>query len=270
MPAVKTKASRPPSAAASSPALQRAAMDEVVEGEGGARVVAGEEVAHVVRDPGETLQAGAVVEEPGDLGGGHALFLDQVQDDPGVELARAGAHRQAVERREAHRALDAPARQHRAHRGAAAEVGDDDAPAGGLRRHLGQAVGDILVAEAVEAVAADALVVERARQRVAVGVRRRGRDGRRCRSRRPAAGPGSPPSEADRREVVRLVQRRQRLVAGRAGRGRRRRSGPARSNSGRRARRGGRRRRSSRPSSVSSQARVSAIAAGRPATSPGW
>ena len=62
--------------------------------------------------------------------------------------------------------------EHRAHRGAAAEVGDDHPAAGDLGGHLGQAVGDILVAEAVEAVAADALVVERARQRVAVGVRR--------------------------------------------------------------------------------------------------
>ena len=50
-----------------------------------------------------------VVEEPGDLGGGHALRLDQVQDDAGVELAGAGAHRQAVEGGEAHRALDAAA-----------------------------------------------------------------------------------------------------------------------------------------------------------------
>ena len=52
----------------------------------------------------------------------------------------------------------------------------DDDPAGGdLRRDLGQALGDVLVAEAVEAVAADALVVERARQCVAVGVGRMAR-----------------------------------------------------------------------------------------------
>ena len=87
-------------------------------------------------------------------------------------------------------------------------------PAGDLGRDLGQALGDILVAEAVEAVAADAFVVEGARQCVAVGVRRMvsveggveagdlrhlGRDLHR---------------EADRREIVRLVQRRERLVAG--------------------------------------------------------
>ena len=66
--------------------------------------------------------------------------------------------------------LDAAAGGERAHRGAAAEVGDDHPAAGDLRRDLGEAVGDVLVAEAVEAVAADALVVEGARQGVAVGV----------------------------------------------------------------------------------------------------
>ena len=89
-------------------------------------------------------------------------------------------------------------------------MGDDDAAAGDLGRHLGQALGDVFVGEAVEAVAADALVVERARQGVAVGVRG------------VAAVEGGVEAgdlrhvrvdlhrEADRREVVRLVQRRQR------------------------------------------------------------
>ena len=120
--------------------------------------------------PDRPFRPDVVVEEAGDLGGGHALRLDQVQDDAGVELAGAGAHREAVEGGEAHRALDAHAVGHRAHRGAAAEVGDDDAAAGDLGRDLAQAAGDVFVGEAVEAVAADALVVEGARQGVAVGV----------------------------------------------------------------------------------------------------
>ena len=82
----------------------------------------------------------------------------------------------------------------RAHRGAAAEVGGDDPAAGDLRGELGQAVGDVLVAEAVEAVAADALVVEGARDGVAVGDGRAGRGGRRCRSRRPAASRARSPA----------------------------------------------------------------------------
>ena len=66
--------------------------------------------------------------------------------------------------------LDAAAVEQRAHRGAAAEMGDDHPAA---RRSpgatVGEAAGDVLVGEAVEAVAADALVVEGARQGVAVG-----------------------------------------------------------------------------------------------------
>ena len=139
MPAVKTNASSPPRAAASWPAESAAAVDEVVDREGGGGIVAREQVAHVVRDAGEALQPGAVVEETGDLRSGHALLFDQVQDDARIELARAGAHRQAVERREAHRRLDAAAACERAHRGAAAEMRDDDAAGGDLRRDLGQA-----------------------------------------------------------------------------------------------------------------------------------
>ena len=95
-------------------------------------------------------------------------------------------------------------------------MGDDDAAGGHLGRHLGEAVGDVFVAEAVEAVAADALVVEAARERVAVGVRGvaaveggvEAGDLRHVRVDRHR--------EADRREVVRLVQGRQGLVAGEA------------------------------------------------------
>ena len=144
-------------------------------------------------------------------------LLDQVQDHAGVELAGAGAHRQAVERGEAHGRLDAAAGEQRAHRGAAAEVGDDHPAAGDLRGEFGEAAGDVLVAQAVEAVAADALVVEGARKGVAVGVLgvaaveggveagdlRQARVDRR--------------DDADGGEVVRLVQRRQRLERGQAG-----------------------------------------------------
>ena len=88
-----------------------------------------EQVAHVVADAGETLQAALPVEQVRDRRGAHALLRDQVEHDAGIELARARAHRQAVERGEAHGALDAAAVAKRAHRGAAAEMGDDDAAA---------------------------------------------------------------------------------------------------------------------------------------------
>ena len=141
-----------------------------------------------------------------------------MQDDAGVELAGAGAHRQAVEGGEAHGALDAAAVGERAHRGAAAEVGDDHAAAGDLGRDLGQAVGDVFVAEAVEAVAADALVVEGARQGVAVGMRGVAAVEGGVEAGDLRHGPGRSPST--RRiggEVVRLVQRRQRLERGEPG-----------------------------------------------------
>ena len=77
---------------------------------------------------------------------------------------------------------------HRAHAAAVAEVGDDGAAGRGLRIELRQHVGDVLVGQAVEAVAPHAAVGDRRRQRERLrhlGLRR---GGRRCRSRRPAAG----------------------------------------------------------------------------------
>ena len=79
MPAVKTKASRPPSAAASRPASSAAAVDEVVDREGGARdrrSRAGR--ACRCEMPERPFSPDVVVEEVGDLRGGHALLLDQV------------------------------------------------------------------------------------------------------------------------------------------------------------------------------------------------
>ena len=82
--------------------------------------------------------------------------LEQVEDHAGIERAGPRAHAQPVERGEAERAVDALAVLQRAQAGAAAEVGDDHAPVGDLRRHLRQDRGDVLVREAVEAVALDA------------------------------------------------------------------------------------------------------------------
>ena len=76
---------------------------------------------------------------------------------------------------------------------------------------VGQARGDVLVGQAVEAVAAHALL-GRARPGWRSGRRPRdGRGGRRCRSRRPAGSPGGRARIARiGGQVVRLVQRRQR------------------------------------------------------------
>ena len=89
---------------------------------------------------------------------------------------------------------------------------NDDAPARDSRRDLGQALSDVLIGEAVEAVAAHALGVELLRQRVMIGNRRvtavKGgvetrnlRQVGRAREQRP-----------DRRQIVGLMQRSERNI----------------------------------------------------------
>src|SRR5262249_6548357 len=80
-----------------------------------------------------------------------------------------GSHWEAVERGEAHGALQALPRMERAHRGSAAEMSHDNAALGDVRRELRQLARDVFVGESVKAVAADALLVEPLGQRVAVG-----------------------------------------------------------------------------------------------------
>ena len=63
MPAVNTKASRPPSAAASAPREERNPVDEVVDRKGGARIAACCKLAHVVADAGQAFEPAIVVEQ---------------------------------------------------------------------------------------------------------------------------------------------------------------------------------------------------------------
>ena len=110
-----------------------------------------------------------MVEEALDPRRVEALGLQQVEDDAGVELAGAGAHRQAVDGGEAHRAVDAAPVMEGAQRGAGAQMADHH-PA--LRQSwvdLAQPVGDVLVGQAVKAVAAHALLVPAVRDREPVG-----------------------------------------------------------------------------------------------------
>ena len=99
---------------------------------------------------------------------------------------------------------------HRAEAGAAAEVRDDHAAVGDLRRDLGQDRGDVLVRQAVEAVALHAGLADLARQRHQLGDRRLA-----AMEARVEAGDlrhaGQPLGDRlDGREVVRLVERRER------------------------------------------------------------
>ena len=89
------------------------------------RIVAGEQVAHVVADAGDAQQSGFLIEQMADLRSVHAVVIEQVEDDPGIE----GPHRVPMTRPS--RALKPMVvamlrRRHGAHAGAVAEMGDDD------------------------------------------------------------------------------------------------------------------------------------------------
>ena len=129
---------------------------------------------------------------------------------PGIEGAAARAHRQPVDRREAHRAGDAAAGGQRAHARAVAEVQDDAAAARRLRVELRQDRCDVLVRQAVEAVALHAGVVQLAGQGEHLRELRLGAMERRVEaSHLRQLGPALE-QEPDRRQVVGLVQRRER------------------------------------------------------------
>ena len=161
----------------------------------------------------------------------------------GIERAAARAHRQPVDRGEAHRARDAAPAGQRAHAGAVAEVQHHGlARARRARRRCGQHDGDVLVGQAVEAVAPHA-APRRAPAAARTSARRAGCVRWNAVSKQATCGSSGSALEqrADRREVVRLVQRRERDAASRA---RRRTAASTRTGVGvlarRRARRGGR------------------------------
>ena len=88
----------------------------------------------------------------------HALLLYQVENDARIEVAAAAAHRQAIECGEAHGRCDAFAPVHRAHAGAAAEMGDDHATIGCCRtKDVRKDAGDVFIGKAMKPVAPDTL-----------------------------------------------------------------------------------------------------------------
>ncbi len=119
---------------------------------------------------------------------------------PGIEAAAARAHRQPVERGEAHGGVDAAAVVHRAEAGAVAEMGDDHAAAGQIAARCWPACRRCIRRTGRGSRSAGCPASCRSRGRAKAGGDRRGRDGRRCRSRRPAAGSGAACANgADRR-----------------------------------------------------------------------
>ena len=68
----------------------------------------------------------------------HLLFRHEIERDARVDLSAAGAHRKPVERGEPHGRGDCAPVMDGAHRGAVAEMGDDDGFARDLRRDRAQ------------------------------------------------------------------------------------------------------------------------------------
>src|SRR6185312_7508491 len=118
------------------PGVEADPVHEIVDGKGGARIGAGLELAHVVADAGQAFETAVAIEEILHLRRRHALFRKQIQHDTGVELTRPRSHRKSVERGETHGAFDASAALDGAHRGPAAEMSDNDASTGDVRRDL--------------------------------------------------------------------------------------------------------------------------------------
>ncbi len=128
---------------------RREPVREDLEREPRARLCGSLQLLDARRDAREPEQARLVLERPAEFVGVEATRAQKVQDDLGVEGARAGRHRDAVERAEPHRRVDRVAVEDSRDRAAAAQVQNDE-PRG--RRPLGRP----LHREAVEPVAPDA------------------------------------------------------------------------------------------------------------------
>ena len=84
-------------------------MDEIVN----CKLCAGSSVtfqfAHIIADSGQPFEPALPVKQILHLLGSHAFLRDQIKEDARIDLPGSRAHRQAVERGEAHRAFNASA-----------------------------------------------------------------------------------------------------------------------------------------------------------------
>src|ERR1035437_8089546 len=88
----------------------------------------------------------------------HTFLLYQVENDARVEVAAAASHWQAIECGEAHGRCDALAPVHRAHAGAAAEMGDHHATISFRRtKDIRKNAGDVFIGKAMKPVPPDTL-----------------------------------------------------------------------------------------------------------------
>ena len=118
------------------------------------------DIALVAGHAGNTQQAGLLVQDLVQLVAGDLEVVLQVVDHRGVQIAAAGAHHQTGQRGHAHRGINDLALIDCGDGGTVAQMAGDQLQAlDGLLQELSGAVADILVARAVEAVAADAVLL---------------------------------------------------------------------------------------------------------------
>ena len=121
---------------------------------------------HVAACAGDAQHTGLFVDEFTEGGGVHVPLFEQVEHNARIEVTRARAHHQSSRRREAHRGVDAHATAYGGHAGPIAKVRDYDAAACHNRIERAQFAHDVLVRQAVEAVAYHAGLLDLARERV--------------------------------------------------------------------------------------------------------
>ena len=109
------------------PQLSTDPVDKQGDGIGRVRVVTRQQGPHVIANARNAEQPGGMIQQVAYRLRRHTFFLDQVENDARIEVAATAAHWKAIECGEAHGRCDALAPVHRAHAGAAAEMGDHNA-----------------------------------------------------------------------------------------------------------------------------------------------
>ena len=163
---------------------------------------------HRAAQAGEAQQAAGVVEDLVEGGGAQAL-AQQVQQQARIEGAAAASHHQALQGREAHGGVEAEAIADGAEGAARPQVATDQSQGPLAREALGHHLADVLVVEAMEAKAAQALLPPGGGDRVGGG--RGGQAAVEGGVETGRLGPGRLPlgKPADRRQGRGVVQRRQ-------------------------------------------------------------
>ena len=180
------------------------------------RIARVEQFAHVGRDAGHPEQAGATIEKIFDGARIHVQFVHQIEQDTGIDGPTAAAHGQPVQGSEAHGGGNACTGTHGAQARTITQMRDDDPARRSDGVKLRQGSGDVLVGQTVKAVAMHAALGDLGRQREGLGDRWLGTMKRRIKT-GDLRQVGTIQHQApNRREIVRLVQRRQRdeLVQG--------------------------------------------------------